>query len=295
MLMTAYADIHAAVQAINDGEVSRWLAKPWQHDELLQALETAVALARTRRVAATLQARLLGSGPAELAAALHEQLAHELASPLTLLGDVLEESRHKLAELRKETGASDQERRDWDAVDELQRDGLATVHQLTMICERYRSTCRKAVPEAAGACDAAAVVETIVRLLNHGLHTRVGIEVLCRDRPSVACDEVALGEILLNLLRNASEAVAQAGKGHTRVQLVQSASWASLIIEDTGPGLDPAIVDKLFSPGVTTKRDGSGVGLFVARALARQAGGDIVLRPSTTGARFEVMLPLARE
>lgn len=75
-----------------------------------------------------------------------------------------------------------------------------------------------------------------------------------------------------NLLRNALQAVSGGA-----VRLVMQPG--SIRVEDQGPGLDPAAADRLFEPGVSVRSGGSGMGLYIARVLARRYGGDIRLDP----------------
>lgn len=119
--------------------------------------------------------------------------------------------------------------------------------------------------------------------------------------------------VLLNGVQNAVEAVSRgnAGKGGGRVRLVigpvQSATgdglardgraWCELSIQDDGPGL-AGVSDsrRFFDLGFTTKRDGAGVGLAVARSIVQGMGGVIELKPRPEGgAELHAMFPLADE
>jgi signal transduction histidine kinase len=73
-----------------------------------------------------------------------------------------------------------------------------------------------------------------------------------------------------------------------------NASGATLRVLDRGRGVEPSLGDAAFMPGVTTKESGFGLGLTIARAVARQHGGDLTLRPREGGGTVaEVTLPSA--
>jgi signal transduction histidine kinase len=107
-----------------------------------------------------------------------------------------------------------------------------------------------------------------------------------------SCDPSMVEQILLNLLKNAIEAL-ESGNSVT-IRTGRSEREAFIDIHDDGPGLDPDAVTNLFRPFSTTKGpDGSGLGLAVSLRLARTLGGDLVHVPSTQGASWRLTLPLA--
>ena len=91
-------------------------------------------------------------------------------------------------------------------------------------------------------------------------------------------DPDLLKEVLLNLLRNAVEALAQSYEGKVRIR-VATASALVIAVEDDGPGMGAAMNGHLFEPYYTTKASGTGLGLSVARKLAESLGGDLRFLP----------------
>jgi len=113
---------------------------------------------------------------------------------------------------------------------------------------------------------------------------------------AVVADELAVRQVLLNLLTNAAR-YAPPGSQVT-VTAQRRGAQVAVQVADQGPGVPPPLEAVVFVEGVTTGEADpvspdrrSGIGLPVARQLARRYGGELLLLPSVSGARFELRLP----
>ena len=110
--------------------------------------------------------------------------------------------------------------------------------------------------------------------------------------PVIRADAKAVRQALSNVLRNAFEACSRDGLVTVRVSAANGAEpGVDVTIEDDGAGLAPEIRPKLFTPFVTTKAQGTGLGLSLARKFVEAHGGTIALHPLPKGTRAEVHLP----
>ena len=111
----------------------------------------------------------------------------------------------------------------------------------------------------------------------------------------IKADPVELEQVAFNLVRNAIEALeGQPGKGRVDVDLDELAGQVRLDVSDNGPGVPLPLRPNLFTPFVTTRAGGMGLGLALSQRLVERAGGEILLVDSPHGARFRVMLPRAQ-
>ena len=108
-----------------------------------------------------------------------------------------------------------------------------------------------------------------------------------------AVDRGLLLQTLLNLFRNAAEAMQ--GGGTLRVAVEPAARWVRVVVADTGPGVPRGREEAIFAPFFTTKERGTGLGLAVSRAAVAAHGGTIAIRPRAStdphGAVFVLTLP----
>lgn len=156
-----------------------------------------------------------------------------------------------------------------------------------------------------GAVDVNAVVRRTLRVLASARadHTEVVTD-LAEDLPLARADAEQLRQVLLNLIRNA----AQAMSGRGAVQLATRAReelpagakeptrWVEISVRDQGPGIAPQVLKNLFVPFFTTKERGTGLGLAISQRVVAEMGGriEVATRPGA-GATFTVVLPVSPE
>jgi len=117
------------------------------------------------------------------------------------------------------------------------------------------------------------------------------------DLPCVHVDRIQIQQVLLNLLRNAFEALESASSPQLSISAAPDADgkMIELRVEDNGPGLDPAVAGDLFKPFVTTKPHGMGVGLSICRDIIESHGGKMWAGTANArGAAFCLTLPVAQ-
>ena len=200
-------------------------------------------------------------------------LAHELNQPLSAISNYLKGSRRMLEAAEDERSATVRDALD-KAGDQAMRAG--------QIIRRLRDFVSRGESERR--------VESITKLVEEasalalvGVKDR-GIKVRFQFDPSidlVLADRVQIQQVLLNLIRNAMDAmedvagrdlviaIAPEGFGHVRVS-----------VADTGTGISPEIAEQLFQPFITTKRHGMGVGLSISRTIVEAHGGRIWVEPN---------------
>ena len=122
--------------------------------------------------------------------------------------------------------------------------------------------------------------------------------------PKVRADAEQLRQVLINLIRNAVQAMGTSGAVYvsTRARVERhpaggsEASWVEIAVRDEGPGIAPQVMKNLFVPFVTTKERGTGLGLAISQRVVAEMGGriDAVSRPGL-GSTFTVLLPVATD
>jgi two-component system, NtrC family, sensor kinase len=211
-------------------------------------------------------------------------VTHEIRNPLSAMGlnvEMLEE------ELASDPGAGRAEIKSLLAA--IQRE----VQRLELLSEEYLRVARLPQPRME-AEDVATVVSDVVefaRLEIQGAGCTVDLYVAPKLPPALF-DEAQLRQALLNLLRNAREAMPSGGPIDVRV----AAEGMSVVVDvdDRGGGVPEAIRARVFDPFFSTKGEGTGLGLAITRHIVESHGGSVTCESREGGGtRFRLMLPIA--
>jgi len=129
------------------------------------------------------------------------------------------------------------------------------------------------------------------------LETRLSDDV--HQVPLILADRIQIQQVVLNLIHNAIEAISGAGDG-PRELLIRSSTddtpCVLVTVRDSGPGLDPKTLDRLFDPFYTTKPQGMGMGLAISRSIIDAHGGRLwATANDDRGATFQFTLPIGGE
>ena len=111
--------------------------------------------------------------------------------------------------------------------------------------------------------------------------------------PPVQIDKVQIQQVMINLLRNAVEAMHNSERRELRVSTAGDGEFVRISVSDTGPGLPPEIMVTLFQPFITTKGQGLGIGLSISRSIVESHGGKLWVETNADGgADFRFRLPV---
>ena len=218
-------------------------------------------------------------------------VAHELNNPLASAKSLVQ----SVAEDLHRTAACDPE---GDLADDLAfvdrelgraRDIVSSLLGLSRQTQAYTE-----------AVDLNAVVEDTLRLLfNQYKHLKIRIERdLSPDLPRIEGNASNIGQVVLNIVKNAIQAVGEE-KGRIRLKTASrpAAGEVELACTDSGPGIDPGMEEDIFKPFFTTKPpgQGTGLGLYLSHEIVRRHGGMLMVSPTADpGACITLRLPIGR-
>jgi PAS domain S-box-containing protein len=249
-------------------------------------ITAAVRAAHTEEALQNVRAALAHATRVTTLGELTASIAHEINQPLAAVVTNASASRRWLAAKPPDL---DEVR---EALDRIVREG----NRASDIINRIRALLNKSAAPAQRLSINETILEIIALTRGELRINRIALNLqLANDLPPVIGDRVQLQQVILNLIINAVEAM----RGHgwePRDLLVGSCrdagSGVLVTVEDSGPGLDPAVISRLFDAFYTTKQDGMGMGLAISRSIVEAHGGRLWVTPNAPrGAVFHFSVP----
>ncbi len=201
-------------------------------------------------------------------------LTHEIMNTLTPVTSLAQTARGIVVGL-------DPKSPDPESLEDLQS-AISTISQrsesLTRFVERYREYLNIPQPEFKQV-HIDSLLKQVIELHAADL-TQAGIHITRAVEPpdlNISADADLIDKVLINLLKNAMEALKDTDKPRIEIQAKFQHGHVLILIRDNGPGMADEVRENMFVPFYTTKRDGSGIGLSVARQVMRAHGGEILV------------------
>jgi C4-dicarboxylate-specific signal transduction histidine kinase len=302
VIITAHADLDNAITALQHGAYD-YLRKPVNPPELFAALERCfervnllrdrtgalAALQASEERARNLQSELARVSRVSAVGEMAGAVAHEVNQPLFAIRNFCEACRSLI---RSGDVDLDKVMCDLDSID-------ASAERAAEVLRRMRRFVTKSALRRSRVDLEEAVKEALHLAAPELKQTQTEAELdVAPGLPSVTCDRVLFQQALLNLVRNAIQAMSDNSQ-HERKLAIRVADAPpdaiEIAVRDNGPGTPVEDIDRLFDPFYTTKPEGLGLGLSVCQSIIRAEGGRLVAAPNRDrGMEFRFTLPKSR-
>jgi signal transduction histidine kinase len=275
-------------------ELVREIGQGLEHvDELVEHRNAELALQRS-------EAHLLVADRLASLGRLAAGVAHEINNPLAYVGSnvsyAIEELKRALAPGCSEEARSAMLLRATEALQEA-RHGSERVR---VIVQDLKALSRSDSGPP-GPVDLGRIIESSIKIATNEIRHRAElVKEIEPDLPSVSGSAARLGQVFLNLLINAAQAIepGAAGRNQIRVRARRCGARAVIEVSDTGAGIAKEIQERIFEPFFTTKAVGvgTGLGLAICHSIVTQMGGELTVESEPgQGSLFRVALPLGEE
>lgn len=216
-------------------------------------------------------------------------LAHELNQPLTAIANYANAARRTLEGLDTKQG---------DTARSMLEKATGQIARAGEIIRRLRDFIEKRESQHSWEEPNRVVSDAMALALLGAADANIRTETqFAAELPKIFMDKIQIEQVVVNLLRNAAEAMEHASRRELSVSTsLHNRSSVVIKIADTGHGLDDDVQRKLFQPFVTTKEKGMGMGLSICRSIIEAHGGRISAHPNPGGGTiFQFSLPVVRE
>ena len=282
VILSGYTDSDDLIDAINDGQIFQFVRKPWNREELLGVLLRAFDAHELSLRNSFLQEKLVLSDRCAMLGRSAATIAHEMGNQMGVL---------PLIEMIEDEYPADEQ------LSELAGLARVTHDRLQQLIGEIRSFVRcESVDGSPTPTLLSAILTELTTFFKYGkLVPHDLLSVLIREDAVVVVDRFKLQQVLINLIRNATDAME--GRPDGRIELTASREDMTAIIEvtDNGIGIPPRMLPRIWEPFFTTKgKSGTGLGLDVVRNIIQSQHGRVTCESIPgQGTTFRIELPVS--
>jgi len=298
IMLTGFGALETAQEALRLG-ANDYIAKPFDAREMREVIGRNVERTRLHRTGVNaaeeikeLNSRLLKElAQKERLASLGQasaEFVHDLGNPLTIVWGYVQLLAKKLEQSEKENGAKSQNAKELQIIEQ----NVRLCRELLTMWQSYGSV--EAAPHKP--ISVSAIVREVVKGVT-GMAAQNGVELksnLCEDACTLLGDSTQMTRAIQNVIINAVQAAGEK-KGAVTVSCLRKDFYVDVRVEDTGHGITPAQMAKIFDPYFTTKqgKSGTGLGLYITKKVVEDHNGSIKVDSTPeVGTRFTIRLPL---
>jgi len=239
--------------------VIRWSVMPGYEDTYGRVLVSFIDITERKRI----QAQLMVADRMASLGTLAAGVAHEINNPLTYILANLQLLKRDRPDVERHT---------------MLGDAIEGAERVREIVRDLQSFSRGRDTET-GAVALAAAVDSAARMAQHEIRHSAHLTIDIDDTLYVRADQSRIGQVILNLLVNAAQAIPPGDADNNEIRISAEASRNEVVvtIADTGKGIEPDVLPHIFEPFVTTKKAGrgTGLGLYLCQNIMRSLGGEI--------------------
>jgi len=214
-------------------------------------------------------------------------VAHEIRTPLTYINNNLELIKIQIERVAKSETDPAKASQAIASLVASSKEGVERADRIVEQLRQFASAQLKTEPSALHR-----VVANAVELFRSVRKGQLVVNVDLQPTTGFEVDKGQIQQVLINLLNNGAEAMANSGT--LKVRLRETSDGAEIEVEDNGPGIPAEVQSRLFDPFFTTKTEGTGLGLSVSRRIIEAHGGSIRFTTGSSGTTFTVLLPKNR-
>lgn len=308
MVITAYSDVDPILRAINEGLVARYIVKPWHREELFQALRWATELWSFGKDSAQLLRRMLETERLASLGGLAALYVHDLKTPIMVVNNTLDELRAVAEAVPALHAAIEQAPIDdrvkarllqnVDDTPELVQDAKQASDFIGGMVKALWEYIRNEKPSEPPVIDPIPIIDFTLNMFQRvTVHAAAQIGYRgSKHLPHVRISPVDLTQVLVNLVNNATQAVAarKEPNRHVALEARTQGDMLELQIRDDGVGMPPEVLKRVGTPWFSTRSEGTGLGVANCQRLIGRAGGRMRIESEQgVGTTVTILLPTA--